>query len=138
MAQSETPKMFIGVLSKRTGCNIETIRFYERIGVMPKPPRTEGGHRVYTEDHFKRLTFIRRSRQLGFSLDTVRALLGLADGEGRTCKDVERIANRHLREVRAKLDDLAIMDEVLSEMVSRCAGGTKPECPLIEALFEEA
>ena len=132
------PLMPIGVLSKRTGCKIETIRYYERIGLFPAQARSQGGHRHYNEKALKRLNFILRARQLGFSLDTVRALLGLADGEGRTCKDVERIASRHLRDVRAKQDDLAIMDEVLSEMVSRCAGGTKPECPLIEALFEEA
>ena len=69
----EQKRMLIGVLSKRTGCIIETIRFYERIGIMPKPPRTAGGHRVYDEDHLKRLTFIRRSRELGFTLDEIRS-----------------------------------------------------------------
>ncbi len=81
MVRSDISTMLIGSLSKRTGCNIETIRYYERIGIMPKPPRTEGGHRVYTRDRLKRLTFIRRSRELGFTLDQVRNLLSLADGD---------------------------------------------------------
>ena len=68
----------------------------------------------------------------------MRALLALADGEGRTCEEVEQIVSGHLRDVRAKRDDLAVMEGVLSEMVSRCAGGTMPDCPLIEALFEDA
>jgi MerR family mercuric resistance operon transcriptional regulator len=81
---SHTPTMTIGPLSEKTGCNIETIRYYERIGMMPKPPRTAGGHRVYREEHLKRLTFIRRSRELGFTLDQVRNLLLLVDGDDFT------------------------------------------------------
>jgi MerR family mercuric resistance operon transcriptional regulator len=80
----------IGVLSARSGVNIETICYYERIGVMPAPPRTEGRQRVYGEDHLKRLTFIRRGRELGFSLDEIRDLLGLARGHGLTCAEVKR------------------------------------------------
>ncbi len=131
------PLMTIGVVSKRTGCKIETIRYYERVGLLPPPARSEGGTRQYGETAVKRLTFILRARQLGFSLDTVRALLALADGEERSCEDVQRIAASHLDDVRARQDDLRVMESVLTEMVSRCATGTMPDCPLIEALFEE-
>ncbi len=130
------PRMSIGGLSKRTGCKVETIRYYERAGLLPVPARSQGGHRHYGETALKRLTFILRARQLGFSLDTVRTLLALADGEGRTCEEVHRITARHLQDVRAKQDDLKVMEKVLAEMVSRCADGTLPECPLIEELFD--
>ncbi len=129
--------MLIGALSKRTGCNIETIRFYERIGIMPKPARTQGGHRHYDHDALKRLNFILRARQLGFTLDTVRALLSLADGEGQSCAEVEGISGKHLSDVRGKLADLAALERVLTDMVARCQGGTMPDCPLIEAFFED-
>ena len=72
----------IGLLSTQTNCKIETIRYYEKIGIFPKPPRTEGGHRIYSENHLKRLVFIRRGRELGFSLEDIRALLKLIDGGG--------------------------------------------------------
>lgn len=129
--------MLIGVLSKRTGCDIETIRYYERIGVMPKPPRTEGGHRVFSEDHLKRLTFIRRSRELGFTLVQVRDLLGLVDGNDYTCDEVKAIAVEHVDEVRQKIADLKKLKRVLDDMVSQCDRGDIPDCPVIEALFEE-
>lgn len=129
--------MLIGVLSKRTGCDIETIRYYERIGVMPKPPRTEGGHRVFSEDHLKRLTFIRRSRELGFTLVQVRDLLGLVDGNDYTCDEVKAITVEHADAVRQKIADLSKLKRVLDDMVSQCNRGDIPDCPVIEALFEE-
>ncbi len=129
--------MLIGVLSKRTGCDIETIRYYERIGVMPKPPRTEGGHRVFSEDHLKRLTFIRRSRELGFTLVQVRDLLGLVDGNDYTCDEVKAITVEHADAVRQKIADLRKLKRVLDDMVSQCNRGDIPDCPVIEALFEE-
>lgn len=135
MVQSETQTLLIGKLSKRTGCKIETIRYYERIGVMPEPERTGGGHRVYTEEHLKRLRFIRRARELGFTLDEVRALLNLADERTNTCAEVEAIARDHLDKVRRNIADLKVFEDVLQEMVSLCAEGTVPECPVIEALY---
>ena len=78
----------IGQLSRRSGVNIETIRFYERVGILPKPPRSQGGHRLYDEAHEKRLHFVRRSRELGFSLDEIRGLLRLVDGGRYTCSEV--------------------------------------------------
>jgi len=126
----------IGKLSLRTGCKVETIRYYERIGVLPHPGRTTGGHRLYTEDHLKRLNFVLRARGLGFPLGTVRVLLDLADGEDQSCAEAEQIASERLAEIRNKISDLATLENVLEDMVRRCRGGTLPQCPLIEALFE--
>ena len=128
--------MFIGTLSKRTGCNIETIRYYERIGVMPKPPRTEGGLRVYSADHLKRLTFVRRSRELGFTLDQVRDLLLLVDRKDYTCDEVKDMTLEHVGDVRQKIADLRKLERVLKGMVSQCNRGAVPDCPVIDALFE--
>lgn len=135
---SKTPYLTIGVLAKRTGCKVETIRYYERIGLIEEPLRSAGGHRHYAEAHLKRLNFVRRARDLGFPLETVRALLALATPGDRTCAEVERLATTHLETVRAKLADLRRLKKVLDDLVARCKGGTVPECPIIEALFESA
>ncbi|MEL0108338.1 MAG: helix-turn-helix domain-containing protein [Rhodospirillaceae bacterium] len=134
ITKSRALTLSIGELSKRTGCNIETIRFYEKIGILPSPPRTAGGHRVYGEDHLKRLTFVRRCRDLGFTLDEVRTFLELVDGQDYTCAQIEQITLEHLREVRQKISDLKKLERVLKEMASQCSGGTVPECPIIDAL----
>ncbi|MHA1113723.1 MAG: MerR family transcriptional regulator [Alphaproteobacteria bacterium] len=124
----------IGALSKGTGVNIETIRYYERIGIMPNPPRTEGGQRVYGEAHMTRLAFIRRSRELGFSLDDIRRLLQLVDGGEFTCGEVKEMTVAHIADIRKKVADLRRMERVLKEMASKCDGGDVPDCPIIEAL----
>lgn len=124
----------IGELSRRSGVNIETIRYYERIGLLTPPPRTEGGHRLYPDDHRKRLTFIRRSRELGFTLDEIRNLLGLVDG-GCTCGEVKDVALMHIKDIRRKIADLRRMERTLAETAARCEGGTTPDCPIIDALF---
>ncbi|MDH3670120.1 MAG: helix-turn-helix domain-containing protein [Gammaproteobacteria bacterium] len=129
-----SPATTIGALSARTGCNIETIRYYERIGVMPKPPRSPGGHRLYAEKHLKRLTFICRSRALGFSLAQVRDLLRFVDGGGYTCSQVKAITSEHLGSVRGRIADLKRLEKVLKEMVSQCDQGKVPDCPVIDAL----
>ena len=126
--------MQIGAIATRTGVNIETVRYYERIGIVPKPSRTEGGRRIYTAAHEQRLTFIRRSRELGFSLDEVRALLALAEGGNQNCADVYGLSVRHLDEVQQKIADLRRMEHVLKLMVAACALGTLPRCPIIESL----
>ena len=131
-----TAGLTIGALSQRTGCNIETIRFYEKQGLIPAPPRTEGGHRVYGKEHLHRLGFIRRSRELGFTLDEVRALLRLADGH-HTCAEVQEVALEHLASVRQKIADLQRLERTLSEVASRCSGDDVPECPILEALFAD-
>lgn len=135
----EAPERFIsiGALSKRTSCNIETIRYYERIRILPRPGRTAGGHRLYALEHVKRLWFVRRARELGFSLEEVRALLGLADQRSSRCAEVRDMAAEHLADVRAKIADLRTMERVLGGMVAQCADGTLPACPIIEVLFRE-
>ncbi len=125
----------IGALSKGTGCNIETIRYYERIGLMPKPPRSPGGHRLYEDDHLRRLTFIRRSRELGFTLEEVRGLLRLVDGGSYTCAEVKALTLDHAAEVRRKVADLRKLERVLKEMAAECDGGEVPECPIIDTLY---
>ena len=125
----------IGGLSKQTGCNIETIRYYERIGILLKPPRTEGGHRLYDREHIKRLVFVRRSRELGFSLDEVRTLLRLVDGKRYTCQEVQSIMDNHLQDIKKKISDLRRLQKTLGEISSQCEGGLVPDCPIIDALF---
>lgn len=125
----------IGILSRRAGVNIETVRYYERIGLLPRPRRSNGGYRLYGLGDVKRLCFIRRARDLGFSLDQVKALLGLAQDRPRSCSAVQAVAAAHLGEVQAKLADLRRLQRVLQEMVARCGEGALPECPIVEALF---
>ena len=123
----------IGELSRRTGCNIETIRYYERIGLMPAPPR-RGRYRSYGADDVGRLGFVRRARELGFTLDEVRALLGLAGGGHASCAEVRNLAASHLKDVRTRIADLKRMERVLADSVRACDAGQDPGCPLIEAL----
>ena len=133
---SRGPALTIGALSKRTGANIETIRFYERVGILPKPPRSAGGHRIYGQDLLMRLGFVRRSRELGFSLDEVRGLLQLVDGGHYTCAEVKAITLDHLGDVRRKIADLRRLERTLAEIAGKCRGGKVPDCPVIEALFD--
>ncbi len=126
----------IGEMSRKTGVNIETIRYYERIGVMPRPVRTEGGHRAYDADQLKRLAFIKRSRELGFSLGEIRALLDLVDTGTYTCSEVHERTTKHLATVRKKVADLRRLERVLKDMVADCSQGDVPECPIIDALFD--
>jgi MerR family mercuric resistance operon transcriptional regulator len=126
----------IGALSKRTGVNIETIRYYERIGMLPAPPRTAGGHRIYDRERAKRLGFVKRSRELGFSLDEIRAMLSLVDGGGYTCAEVREMTVRHRNDVRRKIADLRKMERALGHMISQCSGDTVPDCPIINELMD--
>ncbi|MDP1965706.1 MAG: helix-turn-helix domain-containing protein [Reyranella sp.] len=131
---SATDVFSIGVLSRRSSVNVETIRYYERAGLLPKPARSSGGYRLYQSNDASRLCFIRRARQLDFSLDEVRRLLGLTDQRSRSCRRVHDIAAEHLAEVRMKIGDLKRMERVLGVMVKTCAQGTMPTCPLLETL----
>jgi MerR family mercuric resistance operon transcriptional regulator len=124
----------IGQLSKLTSVNIETIRYYEKIGMLPPPPRTQGGRRVYGRLQTRMLAFIRRARELGFSLDEIRALLRLGGPEKATCGEVKTIAARHLEDIRAKLSDLKKLERLLSKTVARCTGRAAPDCPVLEIL----
>jgi MerR family mercuric resistance operon transcriptional regulator len=129
------PALTIGTLSARTGVNIETIRFYERVGILPKPPRSAGGHRIYGQDQLMRLHFVRRSRELGFSLDEIRGLLRLVDGGHYTCAEVKAITLDHLGDIRRKIADLRCLERTLANVAGKCRGGKAPDCPVIEALF---
>jgi len=130
-----TGRIAIGRLSKHTGTNIETIRYYERVGLLPAPARSPGGYRLYGTDHLKRLNFIRRARTLGFSIGEVRTLLRLADERKRPCAEVRAVAEAHLSDVRAKIADLRRMERVLQATVAKCAQGRRSDCAVIEALY---
>lgn len=126
--------MTIGDLGKATGTKVETVRYYEKIGLLPKPPRTSGNYRDYGQAELGRLSFIRRARDLGFSLDQVRALLRLSDDRGHDCAGIDRIAEAHLLEVDRKLADLTALRRELKAVIDSCDGGTIADCRIVEAL----
>ena len=124
-----------GVLAQRTGCNLETIRYYEKIGLMRDPPRTASGYRIYGVADERRLRFIMRGRELGFSIEDLRDLLGLVDRRAVTCAQVRTTAGTNVAAVRARIADLRRVERVLSATIRACAGGDVPDCPIIDALF---
>jgi MerR family mercuric resistance operon transcriptional regulator len=126
----------IGDVSRITSVNIETVRYYERIGIMPKPDRTGGGTRQYNHEQLKRLHFVKRSRELGFNLEEVRALLKLVDRSDFTCGEVHSMTVEHLITVKRKLADLRRLEKVLKSMASECSQGEVPDCPIIDELFK--
>ncbi|MGR3508846.1 MAG: MerR family transcriptional regulator [Sulfitobacter sp.] len=123
-------------LARETGCNLETIRYYETIGVMPDPPRDPNGYRCYDENHVRRLRFVMRARDLGFSLEEIRGLLTLVDNETRSCAEVERIALQHLKDVQTKIADLVRIETALSNTLAHCSGADVPECAVLDALLD--
>jgi DNA-binding transcriptional MerR regulator len=127
--------MSIGELAKATRVKIVTVRYYEQVGLMPAPARTEGNYRSYNSEHVSRLQFIRRLRELGFTLDEVRDLLQLSSQKSKPCDDVDRITNAHLATVEQKLRDLKKLATELRSLSRRCKGGGRiAECRIIEAL----
>lgn len=124
----------IGALSRKTGCNVETVRFYERIGLIPEPPRSAGGHRLYGQRDAERLSFIRRSRALGFPLEQVRTLLNAVDSGDYSCAEMQALTLRHLAAVRERLVELQALERTLEEMARACDGGDRPPCPIVDAL----
>jgi MerR family mercuric resistance operon transcriptional regulator len=132
------PGHSIGELARRTGVHIETIRYFEKVGLLDTPGRTEGGHRVYTDHHVRALSFIKRARELGFTPNEVRAILNLG-GPGKACCDeVQEIAVHHLEQVRSKMADLARLERLLASTVEQCSGGHVPDCPVIDMLQSPA
>lgn len=127
-------KLTIGKLAEATGTKVETIRWYEKVGLIAPPARTGGNYRAYSPDDLARLSFIRRARDLGFSLDQVRALLDLTKQSGRDCATVDGIASEHLAEVDRKLADLTALRRELALVISTCEGGTVADCRILEAL----
>jgi len=136
MSKSTNSAVTIGTLSKLTGVNIETIRYYEKEGILPKPRRSSGGHRLYKDEDIKRLFFVRRSRELGFSIREINSLLSLVQVGKYTCAKVHDLTVEHAREIEQKIADLKKMEQVLLEMAAKCSGGDIPECPIIDTLYE--
>ena len=126
--------MPIGELSRLCGVNIETIRYYEKIGMLPAPPRNKSGHRAYGPKETRMLAFIRRGRELGFTLDQIRALLNLSGPEKASCAEVREIAKHHIEDIRAKINDLAKLERLLRKTVAQCSGGKVPDCPVLDIL----
>ena len=122
-----------GELAREAGCNFETIRYYETIGLIPHPPRSEGRHRLYGHEHVNRLRFILRGRELGFSIEEIRALLAI-EGGGGGCGDAYALTTQHLAVVKRKIADLRRLERILATAAAACARDTSPDCPIIEAL----
>lgn len=128
----------IGDLSRRTGCNIQTIRYYEQIGLLAAPPRTEGGQRRYATGAVQRLGFIRHARDLGFDIAAIRELIALAGEPDRPCEGADRIARQQLESVKSKIAGLKLLQKELERMVSHCAHGTISDCRVVETLGDHA
>ena len=128
--------MRIGELARAAGVKAETIRYYEREGVLASPPRTQANYRDYGPEHARRLNFIRRARDLGFSMTRIRELLELADDRSRSCHAVDTLARAHLGEVNRKIADLEALRRELRRMLENCEQGTVGTCLIIEALAD--
>jgi DNA-binding transcriptional MerR regulator len=124
----------IGALAEATDTKVETVRYYERIGLLPEPGRTSGNYRAYTADHLARLSFIRRTRDLGFTLDQIRALLGLADHKDNDCCAVDAMARDHVADIDQKITDLKALRRELNDLLGQCQQGTIADCRIIGAL----
>lgn len=124
----------IGRLAARTGTAPDTIRYYERLGLMPRAPRSAGRHRCFGPSHIERLLFIRRARALGFSLQAIESLLALAAPGRRSCASVRQVALEHLNDVRARLTELHRLEAALAETVAHCTGDTAPRCAVLSLL----
>jgi DNA-binding transcriptional MerR regulator len=129
-----TETFTIGELARIAGAKVETIRYYERIGLLPSPARTRGNYRAYGRSHLERLSFIRRGRELGFSLDVVWDLLRLSDDRKRSCAEIDELARVHLADVENKLADLVGLSRVLHQLIDQCQHGTVADCRIIQVL----
>ena len=125
-----------GELARRSGVNIETILYFEKIGTVAAPPRSQGGHRVYDESHVRLFSFIRSARELGFAPGEIRALLNLGAPSNAGCAEVRELASQHLARVRQKMVDLARLEVLLASTIDRCSGGAAPECAVIDLLVQ--
>ncbi len=134
MMKSRQCVFYIGDAARRTGVPVETIRYYEREGILQPPERGRNGYRLYNRAHLERLMFVKRCRALGFSLQETQSLLSLADSKTRTCRQISAIAKAKLRDVRAKIADLKRMETVLEDYVEICPGDATADCPIVAAL----
>ena len=134
------PGLKIGALAERTGTNAPTIRYYEQIGLLPRPSRPNGGHRCYGEEDVRRPTLIRRCRKFGFPIEQVRLLASLVQDRDRSCMEARDIAYEHLTAIRAKLKELSALEKSMAAFVKSCewacAGGPGPDCAILEDLAE--
>ncbi len=126
-----------GEIAKRSGCNLETVRYYEKIGLLLPPKRTSGGHRLYEKDDQRRLRFILRGRELGFSIDELRSLLSLIDTKTYTCGEIHDLTVNHLKSVQQKIADVNRLERTLTKIADECDGGAIPACPVIDALWDD-
>lgn len=130
--------MTIGTLAKRTGTKVQTIRYYETIGLMPDPERTEGGQRRYGQAELDRLAFVRHGRQLGFSLEAIRDLLDLADNPAQSCADADSIARQQLKQVEERIARLQALQVELQRMIGACGQNSVAQCRVLEVLRDHA
>ena len=126
----------IGNVSQASGVKVPTIRYYEQIGLLPSPPRTEGNRRSHDDRDLERLTFIRHSRELGFEIDEIRTLLSLQDQPNVSCEDADAIASRHLADVKQKIASLTALQHELERMVVGCSHGRVETCKVIDILAD--
>ena len=127
----------IGEVAERGGVNLQTIRYYEQVGMMPAPPRSAAGYRQYQPEHLQQLIFLRRCRDLGFSIQEISSLLELAEQSAEPCTKVAHVATQHLEAVQAKMSDLKRLERALESMVKSCSGGPVAECKILRALGRE-
>jgi len=128
----------IGDLARATGISVETVRYYERIGLMPPPGRTAANYRAYEHRHLERLNFIRHARSLGFEISEIRSLLALAAQPATDCAAADAIASRHLAAVEAKIASLQTLRAELTRFAGQCRGGTAADCRVLEVLADHA
>lgn len=133
-----TDTFTIGELGRATRTSAETIRYYEKIGLLGQPVRSAGNYRRYRAADLARLTFVRRARDIGFTVDQVRALLHLADEREHDCCDVDRLARAHLLTIERKIAGLSALKEQLTGLLASCQGGTVADCRIMEALTPDA
>ena len=126
----------IGKASEQSGVNIETIRYYEREGVVPKPGRSAGGRRLYSSDEIAKLRFVRRCRDLGFPISIIQTFLSLTTQNDRSCGEVKAMAENHLSEITAKIENLVRLQDALLSLSKNCDDGTAA-CPMLDALMKD-
>ena len=126
----------IGELARQTGVKVPTIRYYESIGILPKPPRSKSNRRLYGLVAVRRLRFVRHARELGFEIDAIRTLLALQSDPDQSCAEVDRIARSHLGEVERRIKSLRALRNELKHMIESCARGRVGQCRVIEALAD--
>lgn len=133
----ETRSFSIGQLASHTDCKVETVHYYEKVGLMPEPARSTGGHRIYNQLHLQRLAYIRRSRKLGFSIGKIRELLTFIDEPDHNCGEVKTMALQQCREIQQKIDDLQHLKQALNEMLKQCQteNNATDDCPIINTLY---